>query len=590
MIRSHKCWELRKTHVWETVKIAWWVDDVRDMWGLVFLTIRDRYGVTQVQIDADSAEMVGHEYCVAVEWVVQARPEGQENTAMPTGAIEIVAQELTVLNKSKELPFPIRENPNTSEEQRFKHRFLDLRRRNVLENIEFRAKMNHVTRNRFVDQWFLEVQTPLFTVSSPEWARDYVIPSRVNPWKFYALPQAPQQYKQLLMVWGVDKYFQIAPCFRDEDPRADRHSCEFYQVDAEMSFVDQEDIFTICEWYMHHLIKELVPNKEITVDFQRIPHNEAMNRYGSDKPDVRFGMEFLDISDLVRDVEFGVFSKTVQDGGVVKAIKLSNETMSRKDIDAVTDVAKQAGAKWLAYFICEESDAATAGVRSPITKFFKPVEIQTITNALDAQPGDMIFFWAWANSLVNKVLNKVRLYLRDTYDLVDDSKLAFVWITDFPFYEYDERNERWDFGHNPFSQVVWWVEAINTKDFADIQTTQYDMVLNGYEILSGSIRNHDPEVMVAAFEKLWLSEKDVKERFGAMYEAFQYGAPPHGGFAFGFDRLMMILIDEPNIRECYAFPKSGRAQDVMMGAPAPLLQEDLDLLSIDLNLEDDVNE
>ena len=458
-----------------------------------------------------------------------------------------------------------------------------------MKNLVFRAQMNHFTRNWFVDHWFLEIQTPLFTVSSPEWARDYIIPSRVNPGKFYALPQAPQQYKQLLMVWWIDKYFQIAPCFRDEDPRADRHSCEFYQIDAEMSFVEQDDIFAVGESYIRDMVAALVPNKRITVSFDRIPYHQAQALYGSDKPDLRFGMQFFDLSSVVASCGFSVFADAVAWWWVVKAVVLSDQTMSRKEIDAMTEIAKQAGAWGLAYFIVQEQDDALAphGVRSPIAKFFEKNELEEIVGATGATIGDMIFFGAWPVSLVNKVLNKVRLACRDQYQLVDQNALAFAWITDFPFYEYDEGQEQWDFGHNPFSAVVWWVEALRTQDFADVQTTQYDMVLNGYEILSWSIRNHDPAVLVAAFEKVWLSERDVKERFGAMYEAFQYGAPPHGWFAFGFDRLMMILLDEPNIRECYAFPKSWRAEDVMMGAPSFIDQHLLDELHVAVIDEDD---
>ncbi|USN55125.1 MAG: aspartate--tRNA ligase [Candidatus Peribacteria bacterium] len=395
-----------------------------------------------------------------------------------------------------------------------------------------------------------------------------MIPSRVNPGKFYALPQAPQQYKQLLMVGGVDKYFQIAPCFRDEDPRADRHSCEFYQVDAEMSFVHQDDVFAVAESYATEMVTALVPHKTITVDFARISYDEAMQTYGSDKPDLRFGMEFCDLSELARNSGFSVFSAAVAESGIVKAIKLDQQTMTRKELDEITEVAKQAGAGGLAYLIFEEKqedvEYVHPGVRSPIAKFLSAEEIADIQDQTNAEQGDILFFAAGAPALVHKVLNKVRLYCRDKYELADPNELAFCWITDFPFYEYDEARQAWDFGHNPFSHVVGGVEALKTKDCSEIQTNQYDLVLNGYEILSGSIRNHNPEVMVAAFEKLGLSEADVKERFGAMYEAFQYGAPPHGGFAFGFDRLMMILIDEPSIRECYAFPKSGKAEDVMM--------------------------
>jgi len=569
MHRTHTCGELRKEHIWQTVILSGWIDDIRDMGGMVFLTLRDRYGVTQVNFDPQVHTVEAKpEYCVKVVGTVVARPSGQENKDMPTGDVEIELTSYEILTACKELPFPIRDEHGSSEEIRFKHRFLDLRRNPVLKNIEFRARMNHFTRNWFTHADFLEVQTPLFTVSSPEWARDYVIPSRVNPGKFYALPQAPQQYKQLLMVGWVDKYFQIAPCFRDEDPRADRHSCEFYQVDAEMSFVEQDDVFAIAEKYVSELVEELVPEKWISVDFAKIPYHEAMEAYGSDKPDLRFDMQFVDVTTILNNagINFLAWKECI------KCIKLDaeyTEWVSRKVVEWFEKVCKEAGAGWLPWIKWWTELSGSIG---KLVNWEIKDELQELT---DTDDGDILFFALWSSASVAKVLNKLRLHLRDTFDLANQDELAFCWITDFPFYEYDEGHDKWDFGHNPFSHVVGWVESLKNKDFADIETNQYDMVLNGYEILSGSIRNSNPDVMVAAFEKLWLSEDDVKERFGAMYEAFQYWAPPHGWFAFGFDRLMMILLDEPNIRECYAFPKSWRAEDVMMWAPSTIDQEQL---------------
>ncbi len=581
MHRTHTCGELRATHTGETVTLSGRVDDIRDMWGLTFVTLRDRYGVTQVQL-TESAD-IKPEYCIKITGTVTARPDGQTNSDMPTGEIELIADAVEILNTCKELPFPIRDEHGSSEEIRFKHRFLDLRRSPVLSNIEFRAKMNHFTRNRFVDADFLEVQTPIFTVSSPEWARDYLIPSRVNPGKFYALPQAPQQYKQLLMVGWVDKYFQIAPCFRDEDPRADRHSCEFYQVDAEMSFVEQDDVFAIAEAYASQLVAELVPHKSITVNFAQIPYAEAMELYGCDKPDLRFGMLLMDVTKLLN----GGAINFMADKPCIKCIKLDaayTAEVSRKVVWSREDIAKQAGAGWLPRVKRWDELGGSIG------KLIDTDTKNTLQEATDAADGDILLFAIWSHEEVSKVLNKLRLHLRDEYNLADNNELAFCWITDFPFYELNESSGERDFGHNPFSHIIWWVEALKTKDFSEIQTNQYDMVLNGYEILSWSIRNHDPAVMVAAFEKLGMSETDVKERFGAMYEAFQYGAPPHGWFAFGFDRMMMILLDEPNIRECYAFPKSGKAEDTMMWAPATLLDEGvLDELGICLTTRKNSN-
>ena len=600
MHRTHTCGELRATHTGETVTLSGRVDDIRDMWGLTFVTLRDRYGVTQVQL-TESAD-IKPEYCIKITGTVTARPDGQTNSDMPTGEIELIADSVETLNTCKELPFPIRDEHGSSEEIRFKHRFLDLRRSPVLSNIEFRAKMNHFTRNRFVDADFLEVQTPIFTVSSPEWARDYLIPSRVNPGKFYALPQAPQQYKQLLMVGWVDKYFQIAPCFRDEDPRADRHSCEFYQVDAEMSFVEQDDVFAIAEAYASQLVAELVPHKKLVIlsgseesreitssrdssvvppsewrtSFVQIPYKKAMELYGCDKPDLRFGMLLMDVTKLLN----GGAINFMADKPCIKCIKLDaayTAEVSRKVVWSREDIAKQAGAGWLPRVKRWDELGGSIG------KLIDTDTKNTLQEATDAADGDILLFAIGSHEEVGKVLNKLRLHLRDEYNLADNNELAFCWITDFPFYELNESSGERDFGHNPFSHIIWWVEALKSKDFSEIQTNQYDMVLNGYEILSWSIRNHDPAVMVAAFEKLGMSEADVKERFGAMYEAFQYGAPPHGWFAFGFDRIMMILLDEPNIRECYAFPKSGKAEDTMMWAPATLLDEGvLDELGIEI--------
>jgi len=515
------------------------------------------------------------ERVIKVTGTVQPRPAGQENKQMATGAIELHVTSLEVLSKSKTLPYALIDEPATSEETRMKYRYLDLRRRKVLKNIEFRAKMNHFTRNRFTEQGFLEVQTPLFTVSSPEGARDYLIPSRVNPGQFYALPQAPQQYKQLLMMGGIDKYFQIAPCFRDEDPRADRAMCEFYQVDLEMTFVDQADVLKVLSEYALNVAKTMVPNKIVESEIVHLTYQDAMDRYGCDKPDLRFGMEIVDLTSELTHTEFGVFKNAIANGGVVRAIKLEQQSMSRKELDELTEIAKRAGAGGLAYLIYETDE-----IKGPVAKFFSAEEMKVISDKLQAKSGDIIFFAADKRLRVCKVLDKIRLFLRGKYHLADDNKLAFCFVVDFPLYEYDEDKDSRDFGHNPFSHVVGGLDALDTDDLSTVKTNQYDMVLNGFELGSGSIRNYLPEVMVKVFEKVGLSEADVKNKFGAMYEAFQYGCPPHGGFAFGFDRFMMILLDEPNIRECYAFPKSWKAEDAMMGAPSMIDENQLKELHI----------
>ena len=584
MLRTHTCGELTAQHIGETVTLSWRVNKARDLWGLTFVDLRDRYGITQITVDPqrndqwviDTAQSLKNEYVIQVKWEVVARPATMINKEMITGKIEINVTSLEILTKADVLPFPIVDDPKTNEEQRFTYRYLDLRRDPILRNMKFRAKMNHFTRNWFTEGGFLEIQTPLFTVSSPEWARDFLVPSRINPGEFYALPQAPQQYKQLLMVGWIDKYFQIAPCFRDEDPRADRHMCEFYQIDCEMSFVEQEDVYHVVESFCKDLTKEMVPDKTIVWNFTRLSFNDAMDRYGSDKPDLRFGMKFIDVTSVFASSWFWVFKNTVTNGWAIKCIKLEWQEMSRKDIDELTEVAKQAGAKWLAYV-----KYTNEWPQSPIVKFFADEELTALREATDVREWDILFFISDDYDVVVKSLNKVRLFLRDKFDLANKDELAFVWVEDFPFFEEDDDGNL-EFAHNPFSYIKWWAEALATKKPMELETTQYDLTLNGYEILSWSIRNHDPDVMLKAFEKAGLGEAEIKERFGGMYKAFHYGAPPHGWFAFGFDRFMMILLDQENIRDIYAFPKSGRAQDVMMGAPSTIDAVQLDELHIEV--------
>jgi aspartyl-tRNA synthetase len=589
MYRTHTCGELSLSHTNQIVTLAGRVHKHRDLGGMIFIDLRDRYGITQVVLDPNKvspdAIQISHrlraEDCIQVHGTVKARPTDMINTDMITGHIEVDIHDIKILSQSDVLPFPIAADPNTSEENRMKYRYLDLRRRSVLQNMQFRAQMTHFTRNRFTENDFLEVQTPIMTVSSPEGARDYLVPSRVNPGEFYALPQAPQQYKQLLMVGGIDKYFQIAPCFRDEDPRADRAMCEFYQIDLEMSFVEQEDVLQVLKKYSLDLVHKLTPHKTLKFgdQFPKISYYDAMDKYGIDRPDLRFDMQMINISDIVANSEFGVFKNTVAEGGVVKAMKLDSHIMTRKEIDEATDLAKQAGAGGLAYFIYEQGE-----IKSPIAKFFSSTELDAMTQVLEAKDGDMIFFGAGKGSLVAKVMHKIRMHCRDKYKLVNENELAFCFVIDFPFYEYDEDKDTRDFWHNPFSHVLGGVEALDSQDMSKIMTQQYDLVLNGLELGSGSIRNHNPDVLLKVFQKVGYDEAEIKKRFGAIYQALHYGCPPHGGFAFGFDRLLMILLDEPNIRECYAFPKSAKAQDVMMWAPSyidPKLLQELHIQTIE---------
>ncbi len=584
MHRTHTCGELTAKNIWQEVVLSWWVNKDRDLWGLTFIDLRDRYGITQITCDPEKITIpeIKSEYVLKIHGKVVSRPDSMINKNMITWEIEIQPTKVEVVTKAKTLPFPISQEPNTSEEQRFKYRYLDLRRQDVQEKVKMRTKMTTFTRNRFVQRDFLDIQTPIFTVSSPEWARDYLIPSRINPGEFYALPQAPQQYKQLLMVWWIDKYIQIAPCFRDEDPRADRHSCEFYQIDCEMSFVEKEDVYSVVEWYCSDLIKELFPQKNITVNFKRLSYKQAFDMYGSDKPDLRFGMEIQDFSQEFKDSEFSVFSNTIKDGGVVRALKLENKLLSRKELDELTREMQLLWAKWLATVMFDAWE-----VKWSIAKFMTEENIQSIKTKLDAKDSDTVLFISDTYDTTVKCLWKLRLSLRDKYLQLDKNDIAFAWIEDFPMFEINEETWKLDFSHNPFSTIKWGKESLQTENKEEILTEQYDLSCNWYEILSWSIRNHDPEVLLEAFKMVWKWEEEIKEKFGAMYEAFQFGPPPHGWFAIGFDRLLMILMDEDNIREIYAFPKSGRAQDVMMWAPWNIDKEQLDELSIAVNIKEE---
>lgn len=579
MHRTHTCGELTISHVNQVVTLCGWINKIRNMGGLVFIDLRDRYGVTQITLDpaivwqslVDSTTNFKNEYVIKIIGEVFARPDNMKNWDMNTGEIEIKANSIELISESQLPPFVIEDDPKTSEELRMKYRYLDLRRNPVRDNIIFRAKMNQFTRNWFSNNWFLEVQTPIFSVSSPEGARDYLIPSRVNPGQFYALPQAPQQYKQLLMVGGIDKYFQIAPCFRDEDPRADRHSCEFYQIDCEMSFVEKEDVYTVAESYIRDLVPTVTPNKQIVVDFHRLSYADAIETYWSDKPDLRFDSRMIELTNLFSwsELEF------LRTAWSIKGVLL-HSLPTRKEIDALTDVVKQVWLWWLAYIQLKDNEI-TWSIAGKLTQ----EEKEHIVNTMCAQSGDTIFFLVGDKKVVLKAGDKLRNTCRDMFGLVDSSHLWFVWIEDFPFFEEDDsKASGLEFAHNPFSNIKWGRETVKNIPPMERQTTQYDLTCNGYEILSWSIRNHDPEVLLKVFETAWYALDDIKKRFWTMYEALQYGCPPHGWFAFGFDRLMMILRDEQNIRECYAFPKSWRAQDAMMNAPSFIDPEELKVLGV----------
>lgn len=601
MLRTHKCSDLTAKNIWEKVTLSGWVSNRRDHGGIVFIDLRDRYGLTQVVFDPEVnkqahevADSFRSEYVIKAIGTVRARPEGQANPKMHTGEIEIIIDnEVEVLSKSKTPPFELDGHWElANEEIRYKHRYIDLRRQKALDNVKFRSKFVNFTKNWFVERDFLDVQTPIFTASSPEWARDFVIPSRLNPGKFYALPQAPQQYKQLLMVGGIDKYFQVAPCFRDEDPRADRHACEFYQIDCEMSFVEQEDIFKVVEEYFFDTVKAVSEKTIMDNKFYSMSFNEAMEVYGSDKPDLRYGLKMVDVASIFARSTNEIFSSIASDtkNNRIKALRVPkwDEYFSKSQMKNFEKFVKQHWAGGLGYFQMTEE-----GLKGPLNKFFSEEDLAEIISTTELEVGDAVFFWAGDKTVVAGYMGKFRIHLAELIDevtkgeFIDKNILAFAWITDFPMFEENEITGKIDFGHNPFSMPKGWIKAFEQENLLEVESVQYDLACNGFEVLSGSIRNHDIEALVAAFEKVGRTEAEVKEKFGAMYEAFQYGVPPHGWFAIWMDRIMMILKDEDNIREVYAFPKSGRAQDLMMNAPAIIEDTQLEELHIEIVKEEE---
>jgi aspartyl-tRNA synthetase len=588
MHRTHTCGQLTAQQVGEKVTLAGWVHRRRDHGGIIFVDLRDRYGLTQVKFDP-AINSVAHQAADALrsEWVIKVtgnvvhRPADMVNDKISTGEIEVECQQLEVLCQSKTPPFEIDHNQEPNEHLRLKYRFVDLRRDKVRQMLEMKHQFIRHIRQYFDKNGFLEVQTPILANSSPEGARDFLVPSRYYPGMFYALPQAPQQFKQLLMVGGVDKYFQIAPCFRDEDPRIDRNYGEFYQLDVEMSFVEQEDIFQLMEPLMKELTEKFSDKKIVGLNpdgtFRKISWREAMEKYGSDKPDLRFDMPIEPVSELVRGSGFGVFSSAVENGGVVHALRVpGGAVFSRKEIDEFTELAKEKGAKGLAYIIVKEDQ-----LQSPIVKFLGEEISRSIVKQTQAQPGDIIFFGADMWRVVCDALGAVRNECASRLGLKDNKLAAWSWIVDFPMYEMSEIEPgRIDFGHNPFSMPQGGLEALRSQKPLDILAYQFDLVINGFEASSGAIRNHDPEIMYAAFELAGYSKDEVDKKFGAMIRAFEYGAPPHGGNAPGIDRIMMVLGDYDSIRDMYAFPKDGQGRDVLMNSPGEVDLKQLEELGI----------
>jgi aspartyl-tRNA synthetase len=585
--RSHTCGELRATHQGGETRLSGWVHRVRDHGGVLFIDLRDHYGMTQVVADPDSpcfktAEKLRSEWVVRIDGKVRARPAGTENAEMPTGMIEVYATEIEVLSQAAELPLPVFGEPDYPEDTRLKYRFLDLRRETLHKNIMTRTKVVSALRNKMNAIGFSEFSTPILTASSPEGARDFLVPSRIHPGKFFALPQAPQQYKQLLMVAGFDRYFQIAPCFRDEDPRADRLPGEFYQLDLEMSFVTQDDLFATMEPVILELFNSFKGNKTVRPSVPRIPYDEAVRKYGSDKPDLRNPIEMQSVTQHFAGSGFKVFAGMIANDPKVEVWAIpAPKGGSRAFCDRMNGWAQTEGQPGLGYIFWREGEEGGAG---PIAKNIGPERAEAIRTQLGLGVGDAVFFAAGRPEKFAKFAGDARTRVGKELNLTNENEFAFAWIVDFPFYEWSDEDKKVDFGHNPFSMPQGGLEALNSKDPLSIKAFQYDMVCNGYEIASGSIRNHSPETMVKAFEITGVTKAQVEERFGGMYRAFQFGAPPHGGMAFGVDRLVMLICGVTNLREITLFPMNQQAQDLLMGAPSDAMPKQLRELHIRLNL------
>ena len=588
--RTHNCNDLRKEHVGQEVILMGWAQKRRDHGGVIFIDLRDRSGIAQVTASPETcseevfqaADSVRSEYVLAVKGTVRLRPEGMTNDKLETGEIDVVATELVILNKAKTPPFYLTDDVDVDENIRLKYRYLDLRRPEMKNNIMLRHRVVKAMRDYLDEQGFLEIETPILQKSTPEGARDYLVPSRVHEGEFFALPQSPQQFKQLLMVAGMEKYFQIARCFRDEDLRADRQP-EFTQLDMELSFVDEEDIMTLNEGLIKHIFKVGL-DRDIETPFRRMTWDEAMNKYGSDKPDLRFGLEMVDLSDIAKGCGFKVFDQAVAKGGVVKAINAKGgvHKLSRRDIDALTKYVSIYGAKGLAYFsISDENE-----VKSPLLKFLSEEEVKAIFDRVGAEPGDIIFCVADTFKTTCDALGHLRLELGRRFDLIDEDELSFLWVTEFPLLEWDDETERYYAMHHPFTCPMLEDVPLMETDPGKVRARAYDMVLNGVEVGGGSIRIHDGELQEKMFKLLNMAPEEYTEQFSGLLNAFQYGAPPHGGLAFGVDRLLMLMAKRDTIRDVIPFPKTQSAMDVMMEAPSPVADAQLHELHIKLDIKE----
>lgn len=585
--RSHTCGQLNAADAGSVARLSGWVHRVRDHGGLLFIDLRDHYGMTQVVCDPDSAafktaETVRGEWVIRIDGEVKKRTPETINANLPTGEIEVFAREIEVLSTAKELPLPVFGEPDYPEDTRLKYRFLDLRRETLHKNIMTRTRIIAAMRAKMHEIGFNEFSTPILTASSPEGARDFLVPSRIHPGKFFALPQAPQQYKQLLMVAGFDRYFQIAPCFRDEDPRADRLPGEFYQLDLEMSFVTQDDLFATMEPVILDVFRGFSGEKTVRAEVPRIPYDTAMRKYGTDKPDLRNPIEMQAVTEHFAGSGFKVFAGMIAADPKVEVWAIPAKTGgSRAFCDRMNGWAQSEGQPGLGYIFWREGEEGGAG---PLAKNIGPERTEAIRAQLGLSAGDACFFVAGRPEKFVKFAGDARVRVGRELNLVDESAFAFAWIVDFPFYEWDEEEKAVAFCHNPFSMPQGGMEALQTQDPLTIKAYQYDMVCNGFEIASGSIRNHSPETMVKAFEIAGMNKDVVEEKFGGMYRAFQYGAPPHGGMAFGVDRIVMLLVGVANLREITLFPMNQRAEDLLMGAPATAMPKQLRELHIKLNL------
>lgn len=575
--KTHNCSELRLSDVGKEVRLAGWVNSIRKLGGITFVTLRDHFGITQILVNEESMlNGINKECTITVSGVVQER--SSKNPNMETGDIEVVASKIELLGKCQSvLPFEISEAPNTKEELRLKYRYLDLRNPKTHQMIVFRAKVLNYVRNKLTEMGFLEVQTPILTSSSPEGARDYIVPTVNAPGEFYALPQAPQQFKQLLMISGFDKYFQIAPCFRNEAARADRSPGEFYQIDFEMSFATQDDVMKVCEEFITGLFKEFTTKEVGTAPFVRIPYKVAMEKYCSDKPDLRNPLIVHDLSNIFENTEFNAFK-----GKTIKGICANADGKSRKFYDELGTVIVKNEGKGLAWL--KYNDGEFTG---SISKFLTDDNKNALIKEFDLKGGESLFMVADTKEMATKLANVLRIELGKQLDLIDKNKVAFCWICDFPFFEKNEETGNIDFAHNPFSMPQGGIDALNAKDPYSILAYQYDLVINGYESLSGAVRNHQTDLMVKAFEMAGYDEQTVKDKFGALYNAFSYGAPPHAGGAFGLERLLMIMTDNELIRDVIAFPLNKNARDLLMGAPSKVSEQQLKDVGIEVIKKDE---